>query len=254
MTATRILSLVAAMSSAVTVASFTHVHPVRAVHPTCPSSGCVPFSQSSLRSEAALQNIRRTTNTELKMGFNLPPPQEPKGPLDEVKAILPTILSGVAVVLFFASPIGGFVFSVFNSLFVLALLTPIVLIGGFQIWSSLFTVEAPCPSCGVVPVRAVKNDERDPNVCLNCGAFSRVNESGDGLELCNNPNDMMSGGGTMFDQLFGGGMGGPGMGGSASDDGGIFGNIVDAQPEAKEEQAKKSKRQGTIIDVEVERD
>ena len=124
----------------------------------------------------------------------------------------------------------------------LALLTPFILFVGFQVWSALYTFEAPCPSCGQLPVRALKNGE--PSVCLNCGAFSRVNEKGDGLELCNNPYDMLNegmGGGSLFDSLFGGGS----MGGMS--------DFVSADAPS-EEQRKKVKRQGTIIDVEVERD
>ena len=84
-------------------------------------------------------------------------------------------------------------------------------------------------------------------MCLNCGAFSRANEKGDGLELCNNPYDMMNdggGSGSLFDSLFGG-MGG----GDGSSDFEVMGS-----GNSKQEQANKSKRQGTIIDVEVERD
>lgn len=88
-------------------------------------------------------------------------------------------------------------------------------------------------------MRALKNGE--PTVCLNCGAFSRVNEAGDGLELCNNPNDIMGGQGSLFDALFGGGD-------MMSD----FGVMDSGRP--SEEEKKKVKKQGTIIDVEVERD
>ena len=81
-------------------------------------------------------------------------------------------------------------------------------------------------------------------MCLNCGALSRVNQSGDGLELCNNPNDMFNsgGGGGLFDSLFGG------MGNSngVSD--------FEVMGTNKSNQEKATKRQGTIIDVEVERD
>ena len=90
-------------------------------------------------------------------------------------------------------------------------------------------------------MRALKNGE--PTVCLNCGAFSRVTEAGDGLELCNNPNDIMGGQqGSLFDALFGGG--------DTMDD---FG-VVDASRPS--EQARKSsvKKPGNVIDVEVERD
>ncbi|KAL3774747.1 hypothetical protein ACHAWO_012072 [Cyclotella atomus] len=171
------------------------------------------------------------------MNYRLPPP--PKGPLEDLKSILPTIGTGILVALFFASPLGAAFFAIFNSLFVLALLTPFILFVGFQIWSSLYTFQDTCPSCGQVPVRALKNGE--PTVCLNCGAFSRVNERGDGLELCNNPNDIMGGGsGSLLDALFGSGGDEYGFDGGSS--------------RSSEEERKKVKRQGTIIDVEVERD
>lgn len=113
----------------------------------------------------------------------------------------------------------------------------------------MYTVEAPCPSCGQIPVLAQKNGE--PTVCINCGAYSRANEAGDGLELCNNPNDVMQG--SLFDSLFGGG-GGGGMGGNGMSD---FTDVFSSdgpKTESAEDPAKKAKRQGTIIDVEVERD
>lgn len=119
---------------------------------------------------------KRTTS--LQMGYQLPP-SGPKGPLDELKAILPTITTGILIALFFASPLGGIFFALFNSIFVLALLTPFILFGGFKLWSALYTVEAPCPSCGVIPVRVLKDGE--PSVCLNCGAYSRANEKGESI-------------------------------------------------------------------------
>lgn len=114
----------------------------------------------------------------------------------------------------------------------------------------MYTIEEPCPSCGRLPVRVLKSGE--PSVCINCGAYSRANEKGDGLELCNNPNDVMQG--SLFDSLFGGGMGGNGMGGNGMSD---FTDVFTDGPKKEsgvDEQAKKAKRQGTIIDVDVERD
>ena len=187
--------------------------------------------------------LSRREHTHLRMGYQLPP--SPKGPKEQFEAILPAIGTAVLVALFFASPLGGLFFAITNSLFVLAFVTPFLLFAGFQIWSALYTVEAPCPSCGQLPVRALKNGE--PTVCLNCGAFSRANEKGDGLELCNNPYDMMNeggGSGSLFDSLFGGMEGGNG----ASD------FEVMGSGNSKQEQAKKTKKQGTIIDVEVEKD
>lgn len=188
------------------------------------------------------QSVRKATH--LQMGYQLPPSRDPKGPFEQIQAILPSVGFVVLVGLFFASPLGGIFFAITNSLFVLVFLTPFILFAGFQIWSALYTIEAPCPSCGQIPIRALKNGE--PTVCLNCGAFSRSNEAGDGLELCNNPYDMMNeggGSGSLFDSLFGGnGVSDFDVMGSSSDGG------------RKEEQTKKTRKQATIIDVEVERD
>lgn len=195
-------------------------------------------------------HIKQTT-TSLKMGYQLPP-SGPKGPLDEIKALLPTIGTGILVVLFFASPLGGAFFAVFNSLFVLALLTPLILFVGFQVWSSLYTVEAPCPSCGKLPIRALKDGQ--PTVCLSCGAYSRANADGNGLELCNNPNDVM--GGSLFDSLFG--MGGNGMSDMGTstrvEEFDVFGTTSTVNKDSSEDKVKKAKQQGNIIDVDVERD
>ncbi len=105
-----------------------------------------------------------------------------------------------------------------------------------------------------MPVRALKSGE--PSVCLNCGAFSRANENGNGLELCNDPNDIMGvdsglgGASSLFDALFGG----PSMG--DYDGGGISGfDVIDGpNKDGPDERAKKARRQATVIDVEVERD
>ncbi len=192
------------------------------------------------------QNLRPTKPTAISMGYQLPP-SGPKGPSEQIQAILPTIGTALLVALFFASPLGGLFFALFNSIFVLALLTPLILYGGFQIWSALYTIEAPCPSCGVIPIRVLKNGG-EPSICINCGSLSRANANGDGLELCNNPNDMIGGigGGSLFDSLCG--MGGNGM----SD----YDDVADSgsKRESSEEKAKKAKRQATVIDVDVERE
>jgi hypothetical protein len=211
------------------------------IRPTSSSQGSpslVPRSQG-----------QKVISTSIGMGYQLPP-SGPKGPMDQINAILPNLATGLLVVLFFASPLGGIFFAITNSIFVLALLTPFVLFGGFQLWSSLYTIEAPCPSCGAIPVRALKNGE--PSMCLNCGAFSRANEKGDGLELCNNPNDIMGmgsglgGASSLFDALFGE----PGGEGGISD----FDVIDGPKKDSPDERAKKAKRQATIIDVDVERE
>lgn len=182
------------------------------------------------------------------MGYQLPP--SPQGPLEKIGAILPTIATGVLVALFFASPLGGAIFAIFNSLFILAILTPFILYAGFQIWTALNTVEAPCPSCESFQVRVLKTGE--PTVCINCGGFVRANEKKDGVELCNNPNDVMGGSDeSLFDALFGGGNMGRN---TATDIPDVFVNGSPTGRRGSEEEARKAKRQGTIIDVDVERD
>lgn len=199
---------------------------------------------------ASLYQRQRPPSTSLRMGYQLPP--SPRGPKEQFEAILPTIATGVLVALFFASPLGGIFFAITNSLFVLAFVTPFILFAGFQIWTALYTVEAPCPSCGALPVRVLKSGE--PSRCLNCGALSRANEAGDGLELCNNPNDLMGSGGSLFDALFGGsgmGMGGSDFSQTQTDFGEVF---VETQTTVKEATKKKKPSPGNIVDVEVERD
>lgn len=206
-----------------------------------PSHTLLSAPKSSMKSSPTI-NFRRPhaklqKQTSLQMSYL--PPSSPKGPLDDLKSLLPTVGTGILVALFFASPLGAAFFAIFNSLFVLALLTPFVLFAGFQLWSSLYTYQDTCPSCGQVPVRALKNGE--PTVCLNCGSFCRVNEAGDGLELCNNPNDIMGGQGSLLDALFGGGD-------MMSD----FGVVDSSRPSTQE--MKRVKKPGNVIDVEVERD
>ena len=76
---------------------------------------------------------RNKISTSLQMGYNLPPSGGGGGKSD-LEALIPTIVSTVLIVAFFASPLGGIFFAVFNSIFLLALLTPFVLFGGFQFW------------------------------------------------------------------------------------------------------------------------
>ena len=76
---------------------------------------------------------RNKISTSLQMGYNLPPSGGGGGKSD-LEALIPTIVSTVLIVAFFASPLGGIFFAIFNSIFLLALLTPFVLFGGFQFW------------------------------------------------------------------------------------------------------------------------
>mmetsp|Transcript_24874 Transcript_24874/g.36501 ORF Transcript_24874/g.36501 Transcript_24874/m.36501 type:complete len:270 (-) Transcript_24874:190-999(-) len=168
--------------------------------------------------------------------------------------IIPQILGIVGLVLFFVSPLGGIFFAITNSLFVLALITPVILVVGFNIWKSFNIVEGTCPSCAS-PVAVLKNDNDGLGVapCLNCGATVRATKDGKGVELCNpNPDfDNLGGGGDLFEDLFGGMMGGPGgnqgMGRANVDD-----VEITVEPTTSKTGSQQSqKRQGTVIDVDV---
>ena len=186
----------------------------------------------------------RRKNTSLQMGYQLPP-SGPRGPLDELKSALPAIGSAVLLALFFASPLGGIFFGIVNSFFVLSLLTPVILVAGFQIWRAFNTISAPCPSCGA-PMTVLKNGE--PSICLNCGSMSRSSADNSGLELCNNPNDILNQG-SLFDSFFGGGMG---VNSPMTD---VFSDATSSSSGGREDdKVKQAKRQGTVIDVDVERE
>ena len=83
---------------------------------------------------------------------------------------------------------------------------------------------------------------------MSCGSLIRTNAAKDGIELCNNPNDIM-GGGSPFDQLFGS------MAGISPqqvvDE--IDADINGSKPRKSPDESK-SRRERTIIDVDVESD
>ena len=178
--------------------------------------------------------------------YNLPP-SGGGGPGNDIKAILPGILTIAGLTLFFISPLGGIFFAVTNTLFAVALITPVLGWVGLQIWQAFNTVSGPCPNCGF-PVRTLKDDESTPGICVSCGSLIRTNAAKDGIELCNNPNDIM-GGGSLFDQLFGS------MAGISPqqvvDE--IDADINGSKPRKSPDESK-SRRERTIIDVDVESD
>uniref|UniRef100_A0A7S0ACI9 TFIIB-type domain-containing protein n=1 Tax=Minutocellus polymorphus TaxID=265543 RepID=A0A7S0ACI9_9STRA len=194
----------------------------------------------------------RQTSTALEM-YNLPPSGGGGGgggggPGNDIQAILPGILTVAGLTLFFISPLGGIFFAVTNTLFALAIVTPVLGWVGLQIWQAFNTVSGPCPNCGF-PVRTLKDDEGQPSICVSCGSLIRTNAAKDGIELCNNPNDIM-GGGSVFDQLFGS------MAGISPqqvvDE--IDADVNGSKPRNKSPGESKSRRENTIIDVDVESD
>eukprot|EP00587_Corethron_hystrix_P007183 CAMPEP_0113321144 /NCGR_PEP_ID=MMETSP0010_2-20120614/14722_1 /TAXON_ID=216773 ORGANISM="Corethron hystrix, Strain 308" /NCGR_SAMPLE_ID=MMETSP0010_2 /ASSEMBLY_ACC=CAM_ASM_000155 /LENGTH=257 /DNA_ID=CAMNT_0000179171 /DNA_START=92 /DNA_END=862 /DNA_ORIENTATION=+ /assembly_acc=CAM_ASM_000155 len=139
--------------------------------------------------------IATRRNTMLGMSFQ--PPQ------DKGTSLTPILFAaGFAALLF--TPLGGIFFAVTNSLFLIALLTPVILILGFQIWTSMNLVQAPCPSCDAMAA-AKKGSDSVPSPCLNCGCWVRTTKDGKGLEVCNAPNDNSNNFGDMggFGDIFG---------------------------------------------------
>ena len=222
--------------------AFTHNH---LMAPTCRHlKSKIPVADVHQLAPASDFHSKRTS-TALQM-YNLPP-SGGGGPGNDIKAILPGILTIAGLTLFFISPLGGIFFAVTNTLFAIALITPILGWVGLQIWQAFNTIEAPCPNCGF-PVRTLKDDESTPSICVSCGSLIRTNAAKDGIELCNNPNDIM-GGGSLFDQLFGS------MAGISPqqvvDE--IDADINGSKPRKSPDESK-SRRERTIIDVDVESD
>ena len=194
--------------------------------------------------QAPVFSGRKVISTSLQM-YNLPPSGGGGGPGNDLKSILPGIATIVGLTLFFLSPLGSIFFAVTNTLFALAIITPIVGLVGFKTWEAFNTVSGPCPNCGA-PARALKEDEGNPSLCYSCGSLIRANADKDGIELCNNPNDIM-GGNSLFDQLFGG------MGGLSPQQ--VVDEIdadINGSKAGKGGRQSKARRESTIIDVDVE--
>lgn len=193
------------------------------------------------------------TSTQLSMSYKLPPSGGGGGGKDDnlVGQVLSGALTIGAIVLFFASPLGGIFFAITNSLFLLALVTPVVLYVAFQVWQSFNTVSGPCPNCGA-PTRVMKDVEQ-PGLCFNCGSILQISPDMETIEL-STPTKRQGGGFIDMDQP-GAGMGG---GGASIFDifGGGAGPSSPEQPTATEVKQKEQKfrRDSTIVDVEVTKD
>jgi hypothetical protein len=122
--------------------------------------------------------------------FSMPPQLPPSGggsnSNSEWKSIGMSVLSIAGVFAFFASPLGGIVFALFNSLLLLVVLLPLIGIVAFQVWQATSTIEGACPSCGA-PARVPKNDasalESTPGLCLNCGSILQATLDNSRIEL-----------------------------------------------------------------------
>jgi hypothetical protein len=119
-------------------------------------------------SSTSMPQNRSTRVTLRRFMYNLPPSGGGNNQND-LAGILTGLGTVAAIALFFASPLGTIFFAITNSLFLLALLFPILAIVAFQAWQFVFTLEGPCPNCGA-PVRVLKDDEQ-PTLCLSCGTL-----------------------------------------------------------------------------------
>lgn len=151
--------------------------------------------QRNQQNQQSQQYRTSSAITPLQMGYNLPPGGGGSGggggggDGDKIAEVLTPALTIGAIVLFFMSPLGGIFFAVTNSIFVLVLLAPILIGVGFNVWNYFNTIEGDCPSCGA-PARVLKDEQAGPNICLSCGQLIRATENKDGIELCNDPNDI----------------------------------------------------------------
>lgn len=196
-----------------------HVTPARSLY--VPSTTSLRFHKQGVSSPASyrVDLLRRSQNklatstsglrqyeTKLQMSFNLPPGRGGGG------GGLGEILKGAAGLLltfaFFASPVGGFVLSIFNSFLLLAILIPTAATIGFQAWQYFSTISGPCPSCGA-PARVVKakDGESTPSVCFNCGSVLQASYDNSRIDNVTGRNSMdkggLDGGASIFD-IFGG--------------------------------------------------
>jgi hypothetical protein len=163
--------------------------------------------------------------------YNLPPDNDRNG----LGSFLPSIVSIVALGLFFFSPLGALFFAVTNTLFAFAILTPFILYAGFQVWQYFYTIEGPCPTCGA-PVRVLKEGQ-DPSICFNCGSQVIANGKLDGVELYDDLNNIIDRQRSIWDAFF------------SNEDVG-FSSYPSTSTDVKEI-SKRVKREQTIIDVDV---
>jgi hypothetical protein len=197
------------------------------------------------RSHLVYDKTTQPTKSTALHAFNLPPPN--KGPGDGLGSLASTLITLGLTVAFFLSPIGAFVLSIFNSLVLLAFLTPLLAVAGFNLWQLLNTVSGPCPSCGA-PVTVRKRSsssgstqtlfEESPSLCFNCGAVVTASEDNQRIDI-DSSLDPMSGIANQgfLESLF-----------SSTQ------RTASPSANSAEEKAKQFRRDLTVIDVDVSAD
>ena len=103
----------------------------------------------------------------------LPPGGDGNPNSSELKQVTSTILTFVAIILFFLSPLGSIFFALFNSLVAFLILAPLAAVAAFNIWEYVNTLSGTCPNCQA-PVTVLKNEV--PTICYNCGAIVQAKE------------------------------------------------------------------------------
>mmetsp|Transcript_78930 Transcript_78930/g.118637 ORF Transcript_78930/g.118637 Transcript_78930/m.118637 type:complete len:266 (+) Transcript_78930:121-918(+) len=187
------------------------------------------------------------SKTRLDM-YNLPPGGGGGGGNNELADIAKGAFGLVLVVAFFASPIGGFIFGIFNSILLLSILTPIILTLAFQAWQYFNTIDAPCPNCAA-PAKALKTNsegEATPTVCYNCGAILQANYDNTAIDNVTGRNSVNDDGGMDINSIFDIFGGGPGTTTTTTTTTTMIDDVAQKETRRKREQ--------TVIDVEVERD
>jgi hypothetical protein len=127
-----------------------------------------------------------TQQSTTRLNYMLPPSGGGSNKMDW-KGLGTSILSILGVLVFFASPLGAIVFSIFNSFLLLSILLPLVGVAAFQFWQAFNTVQGSCPACGA-PIRVVKNNPsallpEAPGLCFNCGSLVQATMDNRGIEL-----------------------------------------------------------------------
>lgn len=144
------------------------------------------------------------------------------------------------VLAFFTSPLGAIVFSLFNSFLVLILVLPLIATVGFRVWQSLNTISGACPNCGApaTVLKTSKDGLPNPSLCFNCGAVLQANYDNTAIENVlgrKNIDDLSTG-----------------LGGASSffD---VFSSVAATTSSTATSEGKdKRRREGTVIDVDVE--
>lgn len=230
-----------------------------------------------------IQQRRLTETTTSLYGFLLPPDNnnDNNNKKSELFTIGSSILTVLATVAFFISPLGTIFFAIMNSFLALVILLPVIGYVSYQIWSYQNTITGNCPNCNasVTILKENKNNEviennflMPVNVCYNCGTILEVKENKIYIANIKNKSNQPK---SIFEEEFQnnafdgwfrsstseGTDNTPSSSASTSlfDLFGMNNNNNDNQPQQTTEQStttttKKTKASDTIIDVEIQKD